>query len=151
MLTRDDSFFMGEALKLATQALEEDEIPVGCVVVAGGKIIGKGYNQTEKLNDSTAHAEMLAITSAFQFLGAKYLKKCKLYVTLEPCPMCAGAANWSQLEEVIFGSDDPGKGFKSFLSGERGLLHPATKVKPGILAKESKSLLDEFFRRVRSK
>jgi tRNA(adenine34) deaminase len=151
MIVRDDTFFMGEALKLASQALEENEIPVGCVVVADGKIIGKGYNQTEKLNDSTAHAEMLAITSAFQFLGAKYLKGCKLYVTLEPCPMCAGAANWSQLQEVIYGADDPKKGFNSFFSENRGLLHPATKIKSGLLAGESKYLLEEFFKKVRSK
>jgi len=151
MLKRDHPYFMGEALKLASQALKEGEIPVGCVVVARDKIIGKGYNQTEKLNDSTAHAEMIAITSAFQFLGAKYLKNCKLYVTLEPCSMCAGASNWAQLEELIYGASDLKKGYSLFKSSKTGLLHPATKVTSGVLGDDSKSLLDEFFRRVRTK
>jgi tRNA(adenine34) deaminase len=143
---------MQEALKLAERALEEGEIPVGCVIVAEDKIIGKGYNQTERLNDSTAHAEMIAITSAFQHMGAKYLRNCKMYVTLEPCPMCAGAANWAQLAELIYGAEDPGKGFDSFTSEKgKNLLHPSTKIKRGILKEPSKKFLDVFFARVRSK
>ncbi len=151
MLKKDDSFFMNEALKLAGQALEDGEIPVGCVIVAENRIIGKGYNQTERLNDTTAHAEMIAITSAFQFLGSKYLKNCKMYVTLEPCPMCAGASNWAQLSEIIYGASDAKKGYSAFKANNMGLLHAATKVKSGVLEAESKNLLDEFFKRVRSK
>lgn len=149
---KDHAFFMNEALKLAQQALDEGEIPVGAVVVANDRIIGKGFNQTERLKDSTAHAEMIAMTSAFQYLGAKYLQKCKLYVTLEPCVMCAGASHWAQVSELVYGADDELKGYAGFAnSKQKGLLHPSTTVTKGVKAEESRALLDKFFKRVRGK
>jgi len=129
-------------LKQAERALEEEEIPVGAVVVCQGKIVAKAYNQTEMLTDVTAHAEMLAITSAAQTIGAKYLKDCTLYVTLEPCLMCAGAIYWSQLGRLVFGASEDKRGF---LSQGKDILHPKTEVTAGILAEESALLLKEFF------
>ncbi len=143
----DDEYFMRKALEEAQQAFEEDEIPVGAVVVSNGKIIGKGHNMTERLNDVTAHAEMLAITAAANYLGGKYLRDCTLYVTLEPCSMCAGALFWTQIPKVVFGAPDEKRGFKNF--GSR--LHPKTQLIEGILREESTSLLQEFFRRKRKK
>jgi tRNA(adenine34) deaminase len=142
-----DEFFMNEALKMAQQAFEEDEIPVGAVVVCRNKIIARAYNQTERLTDATAHAEMLAITAAANALGSKYLPECKLYVTLEPCVMCAGASFWSQIGELHYAASDPKRGYAS-LAG--GILHPKTKVYSGILAERSKKLLDEFFKKLRN-
>lgn len=139
-------YFMNEALKQAKIAFEEGEIPVGAVVVSKNKIIGRAYNQTERLNDVTAHAEMLAITAAANTLGAKYLSDCRLYVTLEPCPMCAGALYWSQISEVYFGAADPKRGFRTC---NPNMLHPKTQVFSGILSAESESLVLEFFRRLR--
>ena len=133
---------MSLALKQAERALEEEEIPVGAVVVCQGKIVAKAYNQTEMLTDVTAHAEMLAITSAAQTIGAKYLKDCTLYVTLEPCLMCAGAIYWSQLGRLVFGASEDKRGF---LSLGKDILHPKTEVTAGILAEESALLLKEFF------
>jgi tRNA(adenine34) deaminase len=133
---------MSLALKQAERALEEEEIPVGAVVVCQGKIVAKAYNQTEMLTDVTAHAEMLAITSAAQTIGAKYLKDCTLYVTLEPCLMCAGAIYWSQLGRLVFGASEDKRGF---LSLGKDILHPKTEVTSGILAEESALLLKEFF------
>jgi tRNA(adenine34) deaminase len=133
---------MSLALKQAERALEEEEIPVGAVVVCQGKIVAKAYNQTEMLTDVTAHAEMLAITSAAQTIGAKYLKDCTLYVTLEPCLMCAGAIYWSQLGRLVFGASEDKRGF---LSQGKDILHPKTEVTAGILAEESALLLKEFF------
>ena len=133
---------MSLALKQAERALEEEEIPVGAVVVCQGKIVAKAYNQTEMLTDVTAHAEMLAITSAAQTIGAKYLKDCTLYVTLEPCLMCAGAIYWSQLGRLVFGASEDKRGF---LSQGKDILHPKTEVTAGILADESALLLKEFF------
>jgi len=127
-------------------ALEENEIPVGAVVVCDQKIIGRGYNQTEKLNDVTAHAEMIALTSAFNNLGAKYLKNCTLYVTLEPCVMCAGACYWSQLEKLVFGTKDVKMGF---IKKGGNLLHPKTKLVKGLLERECQDLLYEFFQNKR--
>lgn len=141
-----DEFFMNEAMKMAKMAFEDDEIPVGAVVVCRNRIIAKAYNQTEKLTDATAHAEMLAITSAANALGSKYLNECKLYVTLEPCVMCAGASYWSQLGEIHYAASDPSRGFSRV--AER-LIHPKTKVKTGLMANESKQLLDEFFKKLR--
>ena len=129
-------------MKQAERALEEEEIPVGAVVVCQGKIVAKAYNQTEMLTDVTAHAEMLAITSAAQTIGAKYLKDCTLYVTLEPCLMCAGAIYWSQLGRLVFGASEDKRGF---LSLGKDILHPKTEVTSGILAEESALLLKEFF------
>jgi tRNA(adenine34) deaminase len=142
-----DAYFMNEAFKQAQLAFEENEIPVGAVVVCRNKIIAKAYNQTEKLTDATAHAEMLAITAAANALGAKYLQECKLYVTLEPCAMCAGAGFWSQLGELYYGASDPKRGF-TLLSPQ--ILHPKTKVNKGLMANESKALLDEFFKKLRN-
>ncbi|HLT07433.1 MAG TPA: nucleoside deaminase [Cyclobacteriaceae bacterium] len=141
-----DAYFMNEAFKQAQIAFEEGEIPVGAVVVCRNKIIARAYNQTEKLTDVTAHAEMLAITTASNTLGAKYLNECKLYVTLEPCVMCAGASFWAQLGEIHYGAMDPKRGFSRI--AER-LLHPKTKIIQGTMAAESKSLLDEFFKSLR--
>jgi tRNA(adenine34) deaminase len=141
-----DGYFMNEAFKQAQIALEEGEIPVGAVVVCRNKVIARAYNQTEKLTDVTAHAEILAITTASNALGAKYLTECKLYVTLEPCVMCAGASFWAQLGEIHYGAVDPKRGFSRI---HEPLLHPKTKVTQGLMADESKTLLDEFFKSLR--
>ncbi|MEY4383336.1 MAG: tRNA((34)) deaminase [Bacteroidota bacterium] len=146
MIWDEDAYYMGLALRQAEQALEEDEIPVGAVIVANGQVIAKAYNQTEKLTDVTAHAEMIAITSAAQTLGAKYLKNCTLYVTLEPCVMCAGALYWSQIGRIVYGAAEEKRGFEKH---GRSLIHPKTQVVPGILANESEQLLKEFFSRLR--
>lgn len=137
---------MNEAFKLAKVAFEEGEIPVGAVIVSKNRIIAKGYNQTEKLTDVTAHAEMIAITSAANHLGAKYLPDCRLYVTLEPCVMCAGALFWSQIGEIYFGASDPKRGFHLAAPNS---LHPKTKVYSGLMAEQSEQLLQEFFKRLR--
>jgi tRNA(adenine34) deaminase len=137
---------MNEALKQAKFAFEEGEIPVGVVVVSKNKIIARAYNQTEKLTDVTAHAEILAITAASNFLGAKYLTDCRLYVTLEPCPMCAGALYWSQIGEVYYGASDVKRGFHQCNSD---MLHPKTKIFSGLMAQESEKLLLDFFKKLR--
>ncbi|HNA39463.1 MAG TPA: nucleoside deaminase [Chitinophagales bacterium] len=137
-----DTFFMREALKLANIAFDEDEVPVGAVVVCGDKIIGKGYNQVEKLNDPTAHAELLAITAACNFLGSKYLDKCTLYVTLEPCMMCTGALRESQIKKVVFAATD---------TSNRSAAPNLFEVKNGILANEAAALLTSFFKKKRKK
>ncbi|HMW11876.1 MAG: nucleoside deaminase [Chitinophagales bacterium] len=137
-----DTFFMREALKLANIAFDEDEVPVGAVVVCGDKIIGKGYNQVEKLNDPTAHAELLAITAACNFLGSKYLDKCTLYVTLEPCMMCTGALRESQIKKVVFAAAD---------TSNRSAAPNLFEVKNGILANEAAALLTSFFKKKRKK
>jgi tRNA(adenine34) deaminase len=142
-----DKYFMKEALKQAEMALEDKEIPVGAVVVCNNRIIAKAYNQTEKLNDATAHAEMIALTAAFNYLGSKYLPDCALYVTLEPCVMCAGALNWAQIGKLVFGSPDPKKGFRTV---DQKILHPKTKVIDGILSKDCKQILDKFFITIRN-
>jgi tRNA(adenine34) deaminase len=142
-----DDHFMNEALKQARIALDEGEVPVGAVIVAGNRIIARAHNQTEKLNDVTAHAEMLAVTSAFNYLGARYLPDCRLFVTLEPCLMCAGAIAWSQLGGLIYGASDPNKGYSRIK--EENLLHPSTKVTSGVLKMECKALMDDFFSRIR--
>ena len=145
MLNHD--YYMNEALKLANLAFDEGEIPVGAVVVCNGQIVAKGYNQTEKLQDVTAHAEMLAITAASQKLGAKYLKDCTLYVTLEPCVMCAGALYWGQIGKIIIAAADAKRGFSGVASN---ILHPKTQVTWGILEKESSDLLHKFFKQLRT-
>jgi tRNA(adenine34) deaminase len=137
---------MNEAFKQAKFAFEEGEIPVGAVIVSKNKVIARAYNQTEKLTDVTAHAEVLAITAASNFLGAKYLNDCKLYVTLEPCPMCAGALYWSQIGEVYYGASDPKRGFHQC---NPEMLHPKTKVFSGLMAQESEKLLLDFFKKLR--
>jgi len=137
-----DEHFMKEALKEAQKAFDEDEVPVGAIIVCDNKIIARAHNMTERLNDVTAHAEMLAFTSATDFLGGKYLNECILYVTLEPCVMCAGASYWTQLKKIVYGATDEKRGF-SVISNS--LLHPKTTLISGILENESSSLLKAFF------
>ncbi len=140
--------FMKEACKLAIQAGEEGEIPVGAIIVSNKRIIGKGYNQTEKLNDVTAHAEILAITAAQNYLGAKYLKGCEMFVTLEPCVMCAGALFWSQIDKLNFGAKDDKRGFTTV---SQNLLHPKTKIESGLLSDECSTIVSGFFLKLRKK
>lgn len=141
-----DELYMKEALKEARAALAEDEIPIGAVIVCKGRIVGKGHNMTERLNDPTAHAEMIAITAATEALGGKYLNECTLYVTVEPCPMCAGALNWAQIGRIVYGASDPKRGHSMF---SPSLLHPKTEVEAGVLAEECGSMVTEFFRNKR--
>ncbi len=140
-LVFDDSYFMKKALEEAQLAYEKGEIPVGVVIVARQQVIARGQNLTELLNDVTAHAEMQAITSAANFLGGKYLIDCTMYVTLEPCQMCAGALYWSQISNLVFAASDPERGYRKM--GTK--LHPRTKVKNGILEEEASELLKRFF------
>jgi tRNA(adenine34) deaminase len=141
-----DEYFMREALKEAMKALEIGEVPVGAVVVCQNRIIARAHNQTEKLTDATAHAEMLAITAAANYLGSKYLSECTLYVTLEPCVMCAGALHWSQLQKLVFGASDVQRGY-SLISSP--LLHAKTEVVRGVKADECKKMVDTFFKSIR--
>ncbi len=141
-----DEQYMMEALKLAKRAAEEDEIPIGAIVVANGKIIGKGYNLTEKLNDVTAHAEMQAFTAAANFLGGKYLRDCTLYVTIEPCVMCAGASYWTQISKIVYGAKDIKRGYSVI---QDKIIHPKTVVVSGVLEKECAELMTSFFRQKR--
>lgn len=141
-----DEFYMREALRQARLAFDDDEIPVGAVIVSADSIIARAYNQTERLHDVTAHAEMLAITAAANHLGAKYLTGCTLYVTLEPCPMCAAAAGWAQVSRIVYGAPDPKRGYTQF---SPTLLHPRTEVLQGPLAGEAETLLKQFFKNKR--
>ena len=136
-----DEKYMLEALKEARAAFNEDEIPVGAVVVCKGRIIGKGHNMTETLHDPTAHAEMIAITAATEALGGKYLTDCTLYVTVEPCPMCAAALSWAQTGRIVFGAADPKRGYSLF---SPSLLHPRTEVRSGVLTEECSALMKDF-------
>ena len=138
-----DEKYMREALAEAKAALSEEEIPIGAVVVCKGRIIGKGHNMVERLHDATAHAEMIAITAATEALGGKYLQDCTLYVTVEPCPMCASALNWSQVSRIVYGAPDPRRGYSLF---SPSLLHPRTEVTPGILAEECWALVSDYFK-----
>ena len=140
--------YMKEALREARMAAAEDEVPIGAVVVCQGRIIGKGHNMTERLNDPTAHAEMIAITAATEAMGGKYLNDCALYVTVEPCPMCAGALAWSQVGRVVYGASDPKRGFSLF---SPSLMHPKTEITSGILEEECGALVSEFFRNKRGR
>ncbi len=135
--------YMREALREAGYAAQEEEVPIGAVVVCRGRIIGKGHNMTERLGDPTAHAETIAITAATEATGGKYLNDCTLYVTVEPCPMCAGALAWSQIGKVVYGAADPKRGFSLF---SPSLMHPKTVVVGGVLAEECSSLVSEFFK-----
>lgn len=141
-----DEKFMKDALREAGAAAAEDEVPIGAVIVCRGRIIGKGHNMTERLNDPTAHAEMIAITAATEAIGGKYLNDCTLYVTVEPCPMCAGALAWSQIGRVVYGASDPKRGFSQFTPS---LMHPKTAVVSGVLEDECGSLVSDFFRNKR--
>jgi tRNA(adenine34) deaminase len=141
-----DEHFMRLALNEAKKAFDRDEIPIGAIVVCQGKIIGRGYNLTEQLNDVTAHAEMQAFTAAAQTLGGKYLKDCTLYVTVEPCVMCAGASYWTQISRIVFGAHEDKRGFTKI---NQNLLHPRTVVKGGVLAQECGALMSSFFQQKR--
>lgn len=141
-----DEYFMREALKEAQKAFDIGEIPVGAVMVCKNRIIARAHNHTEKLTDATAHAEMLAITAAENHLGSKYLNECALYVTLEPCVMCAGALHWVQLQKLVYGASDVQRGYS--LVGTP-LLHPKTEVVKGVKAAEAKVLIDTFFKKIR--
>ncbi len=143
----DDVYFMKKALQEAEIALQEGEVPVGALVVCNNQIIAKGHNQVETLNDATAHAEMLAITAATHYLGSKYLKDCTLYVTLEPCQMCAGAIYWAQVGRIVYGASDEKRGYQHW----HCQVHPKTQVKGGVLAHESETLLKIFFEKMRQK
>lgn len=136
---------MKQALREAQKAFEEDEVPVGAVVVLNDRIIARGYNQVEKLNDSTAHAEIIALTAAFNFLGSKYLPEATLYVTVEPCVMCSGALYWSKISRVVYGASDEKNGYRH-TTGSNSPFHPKTMVERGILAEECALLMKDFFR-----
>lgn len=144
--SEEDRHFMRLALAEAQLAAEEDEVPVGAIVVAGGRIIARGRNMTERLADVTAHAEMLAITAAAQHLGAKFLNDCTLYVSLEMCLMCAGACYWSRLGRIVFAASDLKRGYRLC---EGKILHPSTKCEYGLMEEESASLLSAYFQRKR--
>lgn len=146
MMEELDVKFMREALREARAAESEDEIPIGAVIVFGGRVIAKGHNMTERLHDPTAHAEMIAITAATEAMGGKYLNDCTLYVTVEPCPMCAAASAWAQVGRIVYGAADPKRGFSGF---SPSLLHPRTEVASGILAEDCGCIVSEFFRKKR--
>ena len=141
-----DIKFMNAALDEAQRAFEADEVPIGAVVVCDGRIIGRGHNLTETLNDVTAHAEMQALTAAANTLGGKYLQGCTLYVTVEPCLMCAGAIGWSQISRIVYGASDPKRGFSTISDN---MLHPRTVVTSGILREECERLMTDFFAKLR--
>lgn len=141
-----DEHFMKQALNEAQLAFDEGEIPVGAVIVCENKIIAKDHNRVERLNDGTAHAEMLAVTAAQNNLNSKYLNECTLYVTLEPCAMCAGALFWTQVGKLVVGASDIERGFRKY---NKTIIHPKTQVKDGVMAVESEALLKEFFKKLR--
>lgn len=149
----NDEYFMQQALKQAAIAFEEDEVPIGAVVVINNKVVAKAYNQVEKLNDATAHAEILALTSAFGNLGSKYLPNASLYVTVEPCLMCCGAIYWSKLNRIVYGASDIKSGGLKFFTDESGLIkpefwpfHPKAQLIKGVLENECSSLMKAFFK-----
>ena len=141
-----DEIFMQQALIEARAARDEGEIPIGAVIVCNGRIIARAHNFTERLHDATAHAEMLAFTAASEALGAKYLPDCTLYVTVEPCYMCAGAAGWTQVGRIVYGASDPKKGYTRL---GREMLHPKTEVVKGVMQEECETLMKEFFKQKR--
>lgn len=142
----NDEYFMRQALNEAKIAFDQDEVPVGAVIVCQGRIIARSHNLTEKLNDVTAHAEMQAITAASNILGGKYLNDCTLYVTLEPCPMCAGGLLWSQISRIVYGAGDEKRGYTQF---SPKILHPKTQIQGGVLKEECAALLTVFFKKTR--
>jgi len=144
----DDGYFMQQALQQAKRAFEEDEVPVGAVVVIGNRIISRGYNQVEKLNDPTAHAEIIALTSAFNELGSKYLPDATLYVTVEPCLMCAGALYWSKVGRIVYGASDEKNGYLH-ITGSNSPFHPKTELTRGVLKDECAALMISFFKQKR--
>ena len=139
----DDKRYMQIALAQASEAASEDEVPIGAVIVCRGRIIGKGHNMTERLKDPTAHAEMIALTSATQAMGGKYLNDCTLYVTVEPCPMCAAALCWAQIGRIVYGAADPKRGYGLFTPS---LLHPKTEVTSGVLGDECSKIVTDYFK-----
>lgn len=141
-----DEYFMKEALKEARLAFEKDEVPVGAVIVHNNQVIARGHNLTETLNDVTAHAEMQAFTAAASYIGGKYLAECTLFVTLEPCLMCAGASYWTQIGKIVFGASDPKRGYSLL---KKPVLHPSTQIYHGILQEECARILQDFFRKKR--
>ncbi|MCR4859906.1 MAG: nucleoside deaminase [Bacteroidales bacterium] len=141
-----DERYLREALREAVAAGEEDEVPIGAVVVCRGRVIARGHNMTERLHDPTAHAEMIALTAATEALGGKYLDDCTLYVTVEPCPMCAAALGWAQLGRLVYGAPDPRRGYSLF---SPSLLHPRTEIRSGLLADECGTLVKDYFRNKR--
>ena len=145
-MEKDDEHFMQEALKEARKAFELDEVPVGAVIVCEGKIIARAHNLSEKLTDATAHAEMQAFTMASSFIGGKYLKECTLYVTIEPCQMCAGASFWTQMGKIVYGAKDEKRGYSTL---SEKIIHPKTKIVSGILSEECGKLMSDFFKKKR--
>ncbi len=141
-----DEYFMNEAIKESQNAEKQGEIPVGAVIVSNNRIIARGHNMTQQLEDVTAHAEMIALTSASNFLGSKYLDECTLYVTLEPCLMCAAALKWAHLGRLVFAASDPKEGYQLI---EKNVLHPKTELQNGVLEHECSAILKEFFERKR--
>lgn len=142
-MQRSHEYFMKQALKEAQYAFEEDEVPIGAVVVCNNQIIGKGYNQVEKLTDVTAHAEMIALTAASNYLGSKFLEECEIYVTIEPCLMCATALRWARIGKIIYGAGEPKTGFTTL---QKNVLHPATEVLGGVMEAECAALMKDFFK-----
>lgn len=147
-MKKDDEHFMREALKEAQKAFDADEVPVGAVIVCDGKMIARAHNLSERLTDATAHAEMQAFTAASSFLGGKYLNECTLYVTVEPCPMCAGASFWTQIAKIVYGAKDEKRGYSLF---SKNILHPKIKIVSGVLAEECSELMKKFFKKKREK
>lgn len=149
-----DEYFMKQALREAQRAFDQDEVPIGAVIVIDNKIISRGYNQTEMLQDCTAHAEMIALTAAFNQLGSKYLPQAQLYVTVEPCLMCSGALHWSKIGKIVFGCRDEKNGYNRYFSPAQDEVssrpfHPKTALSYGVLQEESRALMQEFFRKKR--
>lgn len=142
-----DEKFMRAAIEQAMEALSRQEVPIGAVVVLGDQIVGRGHNLVETLGDATAHAEMQALTAAAETTGGKYLSDCTLYVTVEPCPMCAGASAWSQIGRIVYGATDPKRGYSTV---GNGILHPKTKVTAGVLADECSQMMEAFFKKLRA-
>jgi len=145
-ILQKDTYYMQQAIREAQKAVKSDEIPVGAVIVAKDQIIARGFNQVETLQDATAHAEIIAITSAMSYLGTKYLRGCSIYITLEPCVMCAGALAWSQVDRVVYGAEDSKRGFMRY---GKELLHPKTKLEYGIHSDQCGELLTSFFKNKR--
>ena len=143
-----DTFFMKEALREADRANDKDEVPIGCVIVLNNRVIARGHNLTETLNDVTAHAEMQCITAAENYLGAKYLNDCTIYITLEPCLMCAGALRWAQVGRIVFGATDLKYGFGKYIEN---IVHPKTTITGGVMESECSKLLTDFFKKKRLK
>ncbi len=138
----NDEYFMKQAYKEALKAFEANEVPIGAVIVAGDTIIAKGYNQTELLNDTTAHAEIIALTAAFSAMGSKFLEECTMYITVEPCAMCAGALKWARIGRLVYGASEPKSGFSLY---QPSILHPNTKVEKDVLNVECRQLMKDFF------